>query len=100
MDEHVASLELPDEEYLVTHPGTGAVLEFEGLSQDEDRAVTYFLSTQGYYTEWVRPQWIRDGTHTALFKPGEGTVEELMSRWLEDKDWYERTFFDSRIPVR
>ncbi|NNF29480.1 MAG: hypothetical protein HKN73_19800 [Gemmatimonadetes bacterium] len=100
LGQHMASIELPDDEYMTTHPGTAARLEFRGLPPQEGQAVTYFLSTQGYYTEWVRPEWIRAGSGSPRFKPGDGTIEELMARWSEEKDRYERTFFETRIPVR
>ena len=76
------------------------MLEFEALPNRQGQAVTYFLSTQGYYTEWVRPEWIGAGRDAGPFRPGTGTVEELMTLWLEQKDHYERTFFKTRIPVR
>lgn len=100
LQQHVASIERPDDDYMITHPGLAARVEFDALPPREGQAVTYFLSSQGYYTEWVRPEWIRAATATEPFKPGEGTIEELMDRWLEERDRYERTFFDTRIPVR
>jgi len=96
----VDQLGLPDEGYFVTHPGTAVQLEFPGLEVGLGASATYFLSTQGYYTEWVRPAWIQNAGEGGPFRPDEGTVEELMARWLDQKDWYEQAFFDSRIPVR
>ena len=75
-------------------------MEFPAPETADGVELTFLLSTQGYYTEWVRPQWIASAEETTPFKPGEGTVEALMARWLEEKDGYEEAFFDSRIPVR
>ena len=100
LSQHMPSMELPDDDYMITHPGTAVRLEFVAPSAPEGQTTTYLLSTQGYYTEWVRPEWIRTGTAAGPFKPGRGTIEELMARWLEEKDRYEQTFFETRIPVR
>jgi hypothetical protein len=65
---------------------------------DEER--TFFFSSQGYYTEWIRPDWIRSSVVSEGFSPSEEVVEHLMARWLEEKAQFERKFFETRIPVR
>jgi hypothetical protein len=90
----------PDDEYLVTYPGTSARLEFDLPTLEEGLERTVLLSTQGYYTEWVRRDWIRSAERSTMFRPGAETVETLMALWTEKKDAFEAEFHDSRIPVR
>jgi hypothetical protein len=90
----------PDEDYLITTPGTAAYMEFEPSAGISEGGRTFFLSTQGYYTEWIRPDWIRSGEASEGFDPDSETIVELMARWLERKDDFERQFYETRIPVR
>lgn len=94
------SLASGDQSYLVTYPGTSAMLEFLPAEPEGDNAITYLLASQGYYIEWMRPAWIRTAWEGTLFQPGHGAVETLMARWLEKKPTMEEAFFGSRIPVR
>jgi len=90
----------PDEDYLVTTAGTAVFVDFDlpELPAGEER--TLFLSSQGYYTEWMRPDWIRSGAATEGFAPSDGAVVELMDRWLAQRDDFEDRFYATRIPVR
>ena len=99
-DELRAQLAEPDEEYLVTVAGTALSLEFEPTQGLADAERTFFLSSQGYYTEWIRPEWIRASVATEGFSPSEEVVGDLMDRWLEEKTEFEQKFFETRIPVR
>ena len=90
----------PDDEYLATYPGTSARLEFDLPTQETDLEQTVLLASQGYYTEWVRRDWIRSADAETVFRPDEKTVETLMALWMERKATFEAEFHDSRIPVR
>jgi hypothetical protein len=90
----------PDDQYFVTYPGTSATLEFLTEGPEAGMTATYLLATQGYYIEWVRPEWIRRAQTTAPFQSGPGSVESLMALWLDKKDTLEDEFFGSKIPVR
>ncbi|MCJ7629575.1 MAG: hypothetical protein MUO50_14460 [Longimicrobiales bacterium] len=96
----VSSLAYADEDYLVTYPGTSAILEFLPHAPAPENATTYLLATQGYYIEWMRPEWIRSAQKATPFKPGPGAIERLMATWLEKKSFLEDAFFGSKIPVR
>lgn len=98
--ELAADMALPDEDYLVTGPSAAFTLESEpaGVHPDDER--TFFLSSQGYYTEWIRPEWIRSSNGFEEFRPSGGTIVRLMERWLEEKDAFQESFFETRIPVR
>jgi hypothetical protein len=58
------------------------------------------LASQGYYSEWIRSDWIRNAEHAVTFEPGDDTVETLMELWLSKKDTFEADFYASRIPVQ
>lgn len=92
-------LATPDDGYLVTYPGTSAALEFEAPPPTAGLERSWLLATQGYYTEWVRSEWIRRADRAATFQPGDGTVETLMTLWSAKKEAFEADFFSSRIPV-
>jgi hypothetical protein len=95
--EQIAS---PDDSYLATYPATTAALEFDPPPSSGRGERSYLLSSQGYYTEWVRPEWIRGTVTPSRFEPGDGTIRELMTLWLQQKDGFEEQFYGSRIPVR
>jgi len=96
----LARIAAPDDAYLPTYPGTTAQLEFDPPPLEPGLERSYLLSSQGYYTEWVRSTWIRDAERLTPFRPGEGTVGELMRLWLSKKESFESAFYESRIPVR
>ncbi|MXZ05762.1 MAG: hypothetical protein F4Y90_09855 [Rhodothermaceae bacterium] len=89
-----------DEDYLVTHPSVALSLESAPLGAFAEGKRTFFLSSQGYYTEWIRPDWIRSANPPKKFRPSGETIVRLMEQWLEEKDAFQSKFFDTRIPVR
>jgi hypothetical protein len=98
--EVLAQIAHPDDEYLTTYPGNSARLDFEPPPPTPGFAQSYLLSTQGYYTEWVRTEWMRRSGAGPVFQPDEHTIETLMEMWLDRKEEFEAEFHDSRIPVR
>jgi hypothetical protein len=90
----------PDDRYLATYPGTSAMLEFTPPPPRPGLARSYLLSSQGYYSEWIRSDWIRNAEHAVTFRPGDDTVETLMRLWLSKKESFEAEFYASRIPVQ
>lgn len=98
--EPLERLAAPDDDYLATYPGTSVMLEFDPEPQRPGLDRTYLLASQGYYTEWVRPEWIRATEAGRRFEPGDDTVEDLMGLWLDKKDAFETDFYSSKIPVR
>jgi hypothetical protein len=93
-----AALLHPDEQYLETTPGQRFWMHFETGGTSED--VTYLLASQGYYTEWVRPSWIRDARKPTRFRPTDAVVREALARWRDRSADFEQQFYDTRIPVR
>lgn len=99
-DELKARVSAADDSYLVTSAGTGFTVRFDvGTPHGRERR-TFLLSSQGYYTEWVRPRWIRSAEGDGPFRPTEDLIPELMSRWQEVKGSMEEAFYATRIPVR
>lgn len=98
--EAAARLAKPDEDYLVTVPTVAYSLESVHLAPLPDHERTFFLASQGYYTEWIRPEWIQSSNRFGEFRPSDETVMRLMSLWLEKKDAFQARFYESRIPVR
>ena len=93
-------LSRPDRDYFITYPGTSAILEFLPEATGSGNASTYLLATQGYYVEWMRPEWVRRAQEDPPFHTGPGAVEILMDAWLKKRETMEKEFFESRIPVR
>ena len=89
-----------DEDYLVTHPSVALSLESEPFGAHSEGERAFFLSSQGYYTEWIRPDWIQSANPPEQFRPTGETIERLMVQWLEEKDAFQKRFFETRIPVR
>lgn len=89
----------PDERYLTTTMGTHFDLGFAPGPVDDGGTRTFFLASQGYYTEWVRPSWIRSAETPERFVPTDDVLPELMAHWNEIRDDMEARFHATRIPV-
>jgi hypothetical protein len=89
----------PDEDYLITSPGTRFVVRFETGPAPARGARTFFLAAQGYYTEWIRRDWL-EPTADSTFVPSATTLHAAMQRWREVKPTFEEQFESSKIPVR
>jgi hypothetical protein len=98
--ETIQLLAKADDRYLATYPGTSAMLEFSPPPPGPGLTRSYLLGSQGYYSEWIRSDWIRNAEEAVTFRPGDDTVETLMQLWLSKKDAFEADFYSSRIPVR
>lgn len=93
-----AALLSPDDRYLETRPGTALFVEFDSDARPGERR--YLLSSQGYYTEWIRPSWVRAGSAPAEpFVPGDDGLMQVLSRWQRVQDDMEARFESTRIPT-
>lgn len=90
----------PDEAYHVTGPGYHGTLRFRADPAPTASERTFLLASQGYYTEWIRPAWIRSASRSEPFRPEDTTLEELLVEWRVVKDELEERFYATRIPVR
>jgi hypothetical protein len=93
------SLLLPDHDYLRTSPGQRFFVRFdpEPLAPGERR--TFLLSSQGYYTEWIRGDWLRSSRPPRVFAPTEAALLEGLARWRREQSSLEARFEKQRVPV-
>lgn len=49
-----------DKEYLISMPGNEFKFHFDLPQTEEDQVNELFLSTKGYYLEWMRNEWLAD----------------------------------------
>ncbi|MFC1595431.1 hypothetical protein ACFL3X_00780 [Gemmatimonadota bacterium] len=90
-----------DDTFLITEPGEEYRLLYE-ITPAPDEMTAVFLKSAGYYTEWLRGDWITNeptAYQFNLLKLNE-TIQALADSWLENRALMERTFFQSKIPVR
>jgi hypothetical protein len=92
-----------DENYLLTQPGDLYQVTFNPPPQDPGLARSYFLKSNGYYTEWVRMDWItRNGeaNKPEVFELSDGLLQRTAEIWLRKKEQFEQQFYSSKLPVR
>jgi hypothetical protein len=90
-----------DARYLRTMPGERMTLHFDTGPAPESRGTrTYMIASQGYYTEWVRPEWVRSASRSSAFTPTDTAFLHALRRWDAGRDSLERRFYTTRIPVR
>jgi hypothetical protein len=88
----------PDGRYLETRPGQRFFALFDVGPEPEEGTRTFLLSSQGYYTEWVRGEWLRRPAPGA-FVPSDEALLEALRLWRDRKTAFERTFERNRVPV-
>ena len=96
----LAALVRPDGRYLSTSPGQRFTIAFETGSAAADVARTFFLASQGYYTEWMRHDWLAAPRTAHVFVPSDAALLDAMGRWRIAQDTLEARFMATRIPVR
>jgi len=97
----LASLSAPDDRYLLTSPGQRFSARFAVPPSDNSSLYTYFLVSQGYYTEWVRGSWLKKSTANAKpFTPTDGALAQAIASWRTQQKSLEQRFYSSRIPTR
>jgi len=88
-----------DEKYLQTNPGDRFVARFRA-APPRGATRTFLLSSQGYYTEWIRGSWLQKAIATEPFVPSDDAVLTAMRKWGETRDSFEQRFLQARVPVR
>ena len=92
-------LSQPDDSYVVTMPGNRFSVSFKIKVPDVGYTQTYLLAAQGYYTEWVREEWIQNKLETQ-FALNADLIVQAQQEWQRVKSEFETQFFESKIPVR
>jgi hypothetical protein len=60
---------------------------------------TFLLSSQGYYTEWIRGSWIQTANAVKPFEPTDEAVLVALRKWAANRDAFEQKFRTARVPV-
>jgi hypothetical protein len=98
--EALTSLSSPDERYLQTNPGDHFYARFATGAAPAGKERAFLLSSQGYYTEWIRGSWLKDATVAAPFAPSDAQILTALEKWRGMRDSFEQQFFRNRVPVR
>jgi hypothetical protein len=91
---------LPDNQYLQTNPGQRLFIDFNAGTTPPNQTRTFLLSSQGYYTEWIRGKWIQTATASAPFAPTDESLLASLKLWSEKRDTFEKQFREAKVPVQ
>ena len=96
-----ALLQSEDERFLVTNPGESYRFFYQ-IPPSPGHETTLAIASAGYYTEWVRGDWLRAprGDRGFDLLDIDHTLDALASAWRSSRDEVEEEFLHSRIPVR
>lgn len=94
------SVAAADERYLEVASGQWFSAAFEPITTTGDSVQTFFLASQGYYTEWVRNGWLRAPRAQRTFTPSDAALAEAIQRWQDTHEELEARFMATRVPVR
>ncbi len=92
-------MSLPDDRYLQTNPGQRVFVDFNTGPSPVNQSRTFLLSSQGYYTEWIRGKWIETATATEPFVPTDESLLTSLRLWSRKRGTFEKQFREARVPV-
>lgn len=93
------SVRAADQRYLQTSPGQRFVARFATGASPADGSRTFLLSSQGYYTEWIRGEWIQKASAPEPFEPTDDALLVALRKWSTTREAFERRFLQARVPV-
>lgn len=88
-----------DEQYLITQPRDSVRLTFDVGDAPPGKSRTWLLASEGYYTEWMRADWLTDG-HLGRFEPGTAALTEAVALYAGKRSDMARQFEATKIPIR
>ena len=90
-----------DRHYFVTEPGDSYYFHYNTKNTNLP-IQTVFLQSKGYYTEWIRGDWLTTKNKNYSFDlfAVDRTLAELAQSWLNNKSTLEREFFRTRIQLK
>jgi len=94
------NMSAPDERYLQTSPGQRFFVDFNAGPGPAHEWRTFLLSSQGYYTEWIRGTWIETASADVPFAPTDESLLVALKKWSARRDDFEKRFREARVPVR
>ena len=92
------ALREPDEDYVITSPGQSFRAEFQ-VGKNTGSSRTWFAVSQGYYTEWVRGEWIKKASGKP-FTPSNEALVDAIRGWRTKQTAMETQFYNNRISAR
>jgi hypothetical protein len=95
----LGALVAADEAYVITEPGQSFHADFALPELPAGRKRSYMLASQGYYLEWIRPDWVR-AAKNVTFAPNDRSLLEAMQKWHAKKQTLEHDFYAMKIPVQ
>jgi hypothetical protein len=98
--EALAAVRDSDDRYLQTTAGQRFTIDFDVGDAADGEGRTYLLASQGYYIEWMRSQWLREGGSGEPFTPSDEAVLAAMALWRTKQGEMEERFEATKIPVR
>jgi hypothetical protein len=93
------SMSAPDDGYLQTNPGQRFFADFNAGPAPAGQSRTFLLSSQGYYTEWIRGAWIQTASAKEPFSPADEALPAALHRWAATRESFEERFVKDRVPV-
>lgn len=96
----LVAMSASDDWYLQTFPGQRFVARFNAGRERPERSRTFLLSSQGYYTEWIRGSWIQKATTTEPFVPTDDAILSAIQKWMSIRESFEKQFTQARVPVQ
>ena len=94
-----AQLATTDRDHAVQGPGSVLWATFRPPPVGAGRRQTFFVSGQGYYVEWMRPEWLARPDR-GRFVPNDSTLVSAIGTWRRVRDDYTARFEASKLPVR
>jgi hypothetical protein len=93
------NLRRTDDDYVITRPGEYMQLQFDVGNPQDGAQRTWFLAAEGYYIEWMRPEWLQT-TATTAFVPDDAAILAALGLWEQRRDEFRKLFESTKIPVR
>ncbi len=93
------SMRAPDDRYLQTNPGQRLLVNFNVGTVPAGQSRTFLLSSQGYYTEWIRGTWIQKASKQEPFTPTDEAVLVALHQWAAKREPFEERFVKDRVPA-
>ncbi len=95
----VENMVASDDRYLQTNPGQRFFADFNVGPAAAGQSRTFLLSSQGYYTEWIRGSWIRTASAKEPFMPSDQSILAALQKWSLARESFEARFVKERVPV-
>ena len=92
------AIQSADEAYLITEPGRRVFVEFDVGAGTPQQGRSFILAAQGYYSEWLRPQWLQRATRER-FEPTDRSLYRAIQLWRTQSGELEQKFYATKIPT-